>query len=127
MTISFTTPNTVYGLGGLSLHFQVIVSPTGFSSFVYLANASLTTTPDESLGKAGEKSRPAMNCQPTVLPCSMETASVAKLSSSLGSLPFQSNPLFPLTTSVTLPMEADMFDTTPVPSNSFLNTSIFPL
>src|SRR6267154_6184537 len=112
----------------LSIHqVQRTGSPTGFLSPIILAADSLIISPEESPARARSKSRPSTNCQPAVLPCVCDTASVAKLSSMLGLRPFQSHPLFPEDTSVTGPMDSDTSTTEPVFLSSFRNTSYFPL
>ena len=63
MTTSLITPMTVYFR---SRHFMV--NPTGFFIPMYFAAVSLITTAELSVEKALEKSRPSLNCQPTVFP-----------------------------------------------------------
>ena len=63
MTMSLITPMTVYFLSP-----QVIVRPTGSLTPMYFAAVSLITTAAVSVENCLEKSRPSLNCQPTVLP-----------------------------------------------------------
>src|SRR5687768_15251097 len=77
-----------------------ITSPTGFSNPNSLAVASLITKADESLARSLEKSLPARNCQPKVVPYSGVTVIVANSGMKPGSRPFQSKPPFELHTSV---------------------------
>src|ERR1700720_4353590 len=66
--------------------------PTGSFNPMNLTTVSLTTKARESVLNDLEKSLPAVNCQPTVLPYSWETQSMGKSRASPGSFPFQLNP-----------------------------------
>src|SRR5260221_212707 len=126
ITMSFTTP-IILKLSGLrNRGFQCINSLIGFFRFINFAADSLMTKQEESLEKSLEKSRPSINCQPTVLPYSGVTLNVANSGLNPGSLSFQSKPPLLDQISVAGPVDSATSSIKPVFFSSLLSTSVFP-
>src|SRR5688572_14996146 len=123
ITMSLITPITVK-LECLVRHppCHRIVSPTGFLKPNNFAAASLITKPAESLAMSLEKSRPSMNCQPSVLPYPGVTVTFPHSGINAGSFPLQSKPPFVYWISVGAPDDSAISNTTPVLFNSVRST-----
>src|SRR4029077_12843281 len=82
--------------------------------------ASFNTNAAESVANSLEKSRPSLNCQPTVLPYPYDILVAGKSTAKLGSLPFQSKWAYVLQTAVNGPTDSAISIT----ASEFFNSSL---